>query len=57
LNLFTRRSADKRMDIKSYIRDVPDFPTEGVMFKDITPLLKNSEAFGYTIDEMAKFVK
>ncbi len=57
INSFTRRSADKRMDIKSYIRDVPDFPTEGVIFKDITPLLKDSKAFSYTIDEMAKFVK
>jgi adenine phosphoribosyltransferase len=52
-----KRSADKEMDIKSYIRDVPDFPTEGVIFKDITPLLKNPEAFNYTIDKMAELVK
>ncbi len=45
------------MDLKSYIRDVPDFPTEGVIFKDITPLLKAPEAFAYAVEEMAKLVK
>ncbi|WP_036226013.1 adenine phosphoribosyltransferase [Mesoaciditoga lauensis] len=45
------------MDIKSYIRDVPDFPTEGVVFKDITPLLKNPQAFNYAIDKMAELTK
>lgn len=36
------------MDISqalSFIRDIPDFPQEGILFKDITPLLANSEAF------------
>ncbi len=33
------------MDIKSFIRDVPDFPKPGIVFKDITPLLKSPEAF------------
>ncbi len=47
----------KEMDVKTYIRDVPDFPTEGVVFKDITPLLKNPEAFNYVIDKMTEFVK
>ncbi len=32
------------MDIKSYIRDVPDFPKQGILFKDITPLLKNPDS-------------
>ena len=45
------------MDIKSYIRDVPDFPVEGVIFKDITPLLKDPKAFNYTIDKMTELVK
>ncbi len=45
------------MDIKSYIRDVPDFPTEGVVFKDITPLLKNPQAFNYAIDKMAELTR
>ena len=33
-------------DLKTYIRDVPDFPKPGIMFKDITPLLRSSEALG-----------
>jgi adenine phosphoribosyltransferase len=38
------------MDLSRYIRDVPDFPVKGVIFKDITPLLANSEAFQETIN-------
>ena len=41
------------MDLESYIRDIPDFPQEGVMFKDITPLLADADAFRETIDRMA----
>lgn len=33
------------MDLKSYIRDIQDFPTPGVVFKDITPLLQDKKAF------------
>ena len=33
------------MDIKSYIRDIPNFPKQGILFKDITPLLKNPVIF------------
>jgi len=36
------------IDLKSYIRDVHDFPEPGVVFKDISPLLKNADAFAYT---------
>jgi adenine phosphoribosyltransferase len=36
--------------LKSAIRDVPDFPKEGILFKDITPLLANTSAFKTTID-------
>jgi len=35
------------MDLREYIRDVPDFPKPGVQFKDITPLLADPAAFGY----------
>ena len=41
------------MDFESYIRDVPDWPKEGVMFKDITPLLASPEALKATIDTLA----
>ena len=40
--------------LKSFIRDIPDFPKPGVVFKDITPLLSNARAFGYTIDVLAE---
>lgn len=42
------------MDLESYIRDIPDFPKEGVLFKDITPLLADPAAFHETIDRLAE---
>ena len=41
------------MDLKSFIRDVPDFPKPGILFKDITPLLKDPAAFEYVIGAFA----
>jgi len=41
---------------QDYIRDVPDFPKPGIVFKDITPLLANGEAFASAISEMALLV-
>jgi adenine phosphoribosyltransferase len=41
------------MDLKSLIRDVPDFPIKGITFKDITPLLKNPKAFQEVIKQFA----
>lgn len=38
------------VDIQSYIRDIPDFPKPGILFKDITPLLQSAEAFQATVD-------
>jgi|UniRef100_A0A7V3REJ5 adenine phosphoribosyltransferase len=45
------------IDLKSYVRDIQNFPKEGVVFKDITPLLKDPEAFSYAIDGMTKIVQ
>ena len=42
------------MNLNNYIRDIPDFPKKGIIFKDITPLLKNSETFNYIIEEFKK---
>ncbi len=39
------------MDLGSYIRDIPDFPKPGILFKDITPLLAEPRAFQYAIDQ------
>jgi adenine phosphoribosyltransferase len=41
------------MDLKSFIRDIPDFPKKGIIFKDITPLLQNPQAFQAVIDQLA----
>ena len=45
------------IDLKTKIREVPDFPTPGVGFKDITPLLADSEALKETIDALAGWVR
>ncbi len=42
------------MNLHSIIRDVPDFPKPGIIFKDITPLLKDPLAFRETIDLLEK---
>lgn len=39
-------------DLKSYIRDVPDFPKPGILFRDITPLLSSPPAFGAAIQKL-----
>ncbi len=41
------------MNLKDKIRNIPDFPKEGIMFKDITPLLKDVGAFRQAIKEIA----
>jgi adenine phosphoribosyltransferase len=38
------------MDLRQYIRDIPDFPKPGILFKDITPLLADPAAFQHAID-------
>jgi len=40
--------------VKQIIRDIPDFPKEGIIFKDITPLLADASAFGKTINAFKK---
>ena len=44
------------MNLNEYIRDVPDFPVEGILFKDITPLLYDGAAFKQAIDDLLKCV-
>jgi len=41
------------MDLAKMIRDVPDFPKEGIIFKDITTLIKDPEAFKQAVDILA----
>jgi adenine phosphoribosyltransferase len=44
------------MDLKTHIRDIPDFPKPGILFRDITPLLGNPAAMQYSIDAFAEQV-
>jgi adenine phosphoribosyltransferase len=50
---------DRRMaiDLKSYIKDVPDFPKPGIVFKDITPVVQSAEAYNFVIDELAAWAR
>jgi adenine phosphoribosyltransferase len=41
-------------DLRAFVRDVPDFPTPGILFRDITPLLASPLAFQYAIHEMGR---
>ena len=40
------------MNIKDYIRSIPDYPKKGILFRDITTLIKNEDAFAETIDQI-----
>ena len=44
------------MDIKPYIRDIVDFPKPGIVFKDITPLLLNTEVLNATVDQLLELL-
>ncbi len=41
------------IDLKKYIRDIPGFPKEGIIFKDITTLVKDGKAFARAVDKIA----
>ena len=45
------------MDLKKYIRSIPDYPKKGILFRDITTLLKDSSAFVFAIDSIVNLIK
>lgn len=45
------------MDLKKYIRNIPDFPKKGILFRDITPLLSEPKAFKTALDKMEELIK
>ena len=47
---------DKALRWQDYIRDIPDFPKPGIVFKDITPMLANGRAFSAAVSELACLV-
>lgn len=50
-SLITKEKSDW---LKSKIRDIPDFPKPGIVFKDLTTLLKDAEAFAYTMEVLTE---
>lgn len=45
------------MDLKKHIRSIKDFPKKGIMFRDITTLLKNNDALQYTSEKLFEFAR
>ena len=45
------------MDLKKYIRSIPDYPKKGILFRDITTLIKSPEAFNFAIDKIVEISK
>ena len=45
------------MDLKKYIRSIPNYPKKGILFRDITTLIKNAEAFKFTNDKIVEIAK
>tara|TARA_Y100000590_G_scaffold179718_1_gene204856 strand:+ start:549 stop:1076 length:528 start_codon:yes stop_codon:yes gene_type:complete len=45
------------MNLKEYIRSIHDYPKKGILFRDITTLIKNEEAFGESVNQIIKILK
>tara|TARA_B110000263_G_scaffold211324_1_gene194225 strand:- start:34 stop:561 length:528 start_codon:yes stop_codon:yes gene_type:complete len=45
------------MDLKKHIRSIPNYPKKGILFRDITTLIKNPTAFNYAIDKIIEISK
>ena len=45
------------MDLKKYIRSIQDYPKKGILFRDISTLIKNPKAFNYVIDKIVEISK
>ena len=42
------------MNLKNFIRSIPDYPKKGILFRDITTLIKNEKAFAETINQIVE---
>lgn len=45
------------MKLNDYIASIPNFPKDGIIFRDVTPILQNHEAFLYTVQKLAQYAK
>lgn len=45
------------LDLKKYVANIVDFPKKGIIFRDITPVIQNNEAFSYACEMLAKYAK
>lgn len=53
VGLLLNTGKDRAVDLKPFIRNVPDFPKPGILFKDIAPLLASPQAFAFVIRKIA----
>jgi adenine phosphoribosyltransferase len=42
------------LDLRTYVRDIPDFPKEGILFRDITPVMSDAAALRAAVDQLAE---
>lgn len=45
------------MNLKDYIATIPDYPSKGIMFRDVTPLMADGEAFKYVCEKLTEYAK
>ncbi len=45
------------MDLKKFVTIVPDYPKQGILFKDITPLMNDGEAYKYATDQIVQYAR
>lgn len=45
------------MDLKKYVADIPDFPSEGILFRDVTPLLQDKDAYKKSVKMIVNYAK
>lgn len=45
------------MNLKKYVATIENYPKEGILFRDITPLMGDGDAYRYSVDEITKFAK
>ena len=48
---------DKMKRVEDYVRSIPDFPEEGIIFRDVTSVLQDADGLQLAIDEMAKLLE